>query len=143
MAKILYSFVLILVTVVVVHAQSNDEKEVTATVDRFINALVNADKTLLEELTATELSYGHSSGKEENKTQFIGRIASGVVDFITIDITDQSIKLAGKIAMVRHVFTSKLVDDGKALDVRIGVMMVWQKQKGKWKLLARQAYKLQ
>lgn len=142
MAKILFSFLLILVTAVVVHAQSNDEKEVTATVDRFIKALVNADKTVLEDLTATELSYGHSSGKEENKIQFIGRIASGSVDFITIDISDQTVKLVGKTAIVRHVFTSKLVDDGKALDIRIGIMMVWQKQKGKWKLLARQAYKL-
>ena len=142
MAKILYSFLLILVSVVIVHAQSNDEKELTATADRFIKALVNADKTVLEELTASELSYGHSSGKEENKTQFIGRIASGSVDFITIDISDQTVKLVGKVAIVRHVFTSKLVDDGKALDIRIGVMMVWQKQKGKWKLLARQAYKL-
>lgn len=124
------------------HAQSNYEKEVTAAVERFKKALVDADKTMLEELTATELSYGHSSGKEENKTQFIGRIASGSVDFITIDITDQTVKLVGKIAMVRHVFTSKLVDDGKPLDIRIGVMMVWQKQKGEWKLLARQAYKL-
>ena len=142
MAKILYSFLLILVSVVIVHAQSNDEKELTATADRFIKALVKADKTVLEELTASELSYGHSSGKEENKTQFIGRIASGSVDFITIDISDQTVKLVGKVAIVRHVFTSKLVDDGKALDIRIGVMMVWQKQKGKWKLLARQAYKL-
>lgn len=142
MVKILYSCLLILVTIVVVHAQSNDEKEVAATADRFIKALVDADKTTLEELTATELSYGHSSGREENRNQFIGRIASGSVDFITIGISDQTIKRAGKIAMVRHVFTSKLVDDGKTLDVRIGVMMVWQKQKGKWKLLARQAYKL-
>jgi hypothetical protein len=142
MAKILYTCFLILVNVVVVHAQSIDEKEVTATCDRFIKALVNADKTMLEELTASELSYGHSSGKEENRNQFIGRIASGSVDFITIDISDQTIKLAGKIAMVRHVFASKLVDDGKALEIRIGVLLVWQKQKGKWKLLARQAYKL-
>ncbi len=142
MAKILYPCLLILVNIVVVHAQSNYEKEVTATCDRFIKALVNADKTVLEELTASELSYGHSSGKEENKTQFIGRIASGSVDFVTIDISDQTIKLAAKSAIVRHVFISKLVDDGKTLDVKIGVMMVWQKQKGKWKLLARQAFKL-
>lgn len=142
MKKILYTCLLILMTAVDSHAQSNYEKEVTAAVERFKKALVDADKTMLEELTATELSYGHSSGKEENKTQFIGRIASGSVDFITIDITDQTVKLVGKIAMVRHVFTSKLVDDGKPLDIRIGVMMVWQKQKGEWKLLARQAYKL-
>ncbi len=142
MKKILNTCLLLLLTTVVAHGQSNDEKEVIATVERFKKALVDADKTTLEELMATELSYGHSSGKEENKTQFIGRIASGSVDFITIDISDQTVKLAGKSAIVRHVFTSKLIDEGKALDIKIGVMMVWHKQKGKWKLLARQAYKL-
>ena len=34
------------------------------------------------------------------------------------------------------------VEGGKVTDTKIGVVQVWQKQGGQWKLLARQGYKL-
>jgi hypothetical protein len=33
-------------------------------------------------------------------------------------------------------------DNNKPGTVNLGVLLVWQKQKGQWKLLARQAFKL-
>lgn len=45
-------------------------------------------------------------------------------------------------AIVRHIFNAKGMNNGNAVDVHIGVLMAFQKQHGKWKLLARQAYKL-
>ena len=33
--------------------------------------------------------------------------------------------------------------DGKPTTTKIGVLQVWQKQDGNWKLLARQGYKLE
>ena len=97
---------------------------------------------MLESLTAEELSYGHSGGKVENKTQFITALVSGTVDFISIDITDQKITVAGKNAIVRNMYAAKLTNEGKPVELKIGTLMVWQKIKGNWKLLARQGYKL-
>jgi len=50
--------------------------------------------------------------------------------------------LAGNAAIARHIYTSESETDGKPNSVRIGVLAVWQKQDGSWKLLARQGYKL-
>jgi hypothetical protein len=52
------------------------------------------------------------------------------------------LNISGKNAVVRHLFITKGSNDGKMTDVRIGVLMVFQKKNGHWKLLARQAYKL-
>jgi hypothetical protein len=43
---------------------------------------------------------------------------------------------------VRHLFTGENESDGKTNAVKIGVLMVWQKQDGRWKLLERQAYRI-
>ena len=127
---------------VAVHAQSKSEKEVDAAVNELNTALVNADKSGLDRITAPELSYGHSSGKIENKDQFIEGAMTGPVDFLTIDLTDKSIKIVGDDAIARHIFSAKIKNKGVPGELKIGNLLVWQKQKGKWKLIARQAYKL-
>jgi ketosteroid isomerase-like protein len=48
----------------------------------------------------------------------------------------------GDIALVRHKLFGDSNSGGKPSEVKLGVLLVWQKQQGKWRLLARQAYKL-
>ncbi|ULQ50733.1 nuclear transport factor 2 family protein [Flavihumibacter fluvii] len=123
-------------------AQSKEESAVMAATSALNKAMVDGDKTSLESLTATELSYGHSSGKVDNQSQFITALVSGSVDFTSIDITNQTIQVSGKNAIVRNMFSGKLTSDGKPVELKIGILMVWKKYKGNWKLLARQGYKL-
>lgn len=133
---------LFLVLSIAASAQSKDERDVAAAVERLKQAMVSADKNQLEKLTAGELSYGHSSGKLEDKAAFVEDVVSGPVDFLAINAEDQTIRLAGNTAIVRHVFSSEATNNGAPTNIRIGVMMVWQKQQGQWKLLARQGFKL-
>jgi ketosteroid isomerase-like protein len=57
-------------------------------------------------------------------------------------MTNQNIELAGNIAIVRNIAVIKGTTKGTILDVKIGILMIWQKQGDQWKLLARQGYKL-
>ena len=123
-------------------AQSKDEMAISAACSSFQKAIIEGDKTALESLTLKSLSYGHSSGMVENQTQFITTLASGTVDFTTIDITDQTIQVSGKNAIVRNIFKGTFIKDGKSTEIRIGVLMVWKNAKGNWKLLARQGFKI-
>jgi ketosteroid isomerase-like protein len=45
-------------------------------------------------------------------------------------------------AIVRHTLTGETERDGTTNPVKIGVLMVWHKQDGSWKLLACQAVRL-
>ena len=123
-------------------AQSKEEQAVAAAVENLKKGIVDADKAALEDITVAELSYGHSSGKIEDKAQFVEALASGKSDFKNMDLTEQTITVSGNTALVRHDLKASVVDSGNPADIHLGVLLVWQKQKGQWKLLARQAYKL-
>lgn len=123
-------------------AQSKDEQAVTAAVESLRKAMIDGDKTALQNITAGQLSYGHSSGRVEDKAAFIDNIVSGKSDFVTIDLTNQTITIAGDAAIVRHTFAATTNDNGNPGSVKLNILLVWQKQKGTWKLLARQAVKV-
>lgn len=135
---------LILITIVSVggFAQSKSEKKVAAATEQLRKAMVEGDRTALENIAAEKLSYGHSGGHIDDKKEFVEKIASGNSDFLSIDISDQTISISGKTAIVRHILTAKTHDKGKDIaDVHLRIILVWQKQAGKWRLLARQAVK--
>jgi uncharacterized protein DUF4440 len=94
-------------------------------------------------LTADELSYGHSSGRLENKAEFVEAIASGKSGFSAIELTDQSVNVVDKIALVRHVFNgTRRNASGDAAKMKLSVLTVWLQRQEQWKMLARQAAKL-
>ena len=120
------------------------EADVAAAVDQLMKGFVNADENILNSFTTDELVYGHSSGKVQNKSEFIAEILSGEpLKYISIELLDQTIHMAGDAAVVRHIFTAETKNtDDEPGSLRIGVMQTWQFQYGDWKLLARQAYRL-
>lgn len=124
------------------NAQSKDEKEVLAIVESLRQAMMKADKAALEKIAAEELSYGHSAGLLEDKASFVHNIASRKFEFKKIEFPDVTVKITGPNAIVRHKITGDTANDGVPSTVNIGVLLVFQKQKGEWKLIARQAYKL-
>ena len=124
-------------------AQSKADKAVAEAVDNFRLLLMKPDKTAFDNAICTELTYGHSSGKIENKTDCIDAFVSGKSVFKKIDISEQTIQIVGKTAIVRHILNAETHDAGKDPGtVKLKVMTVWVKQSGKWKLLARQAVKV-
>jgi len=123
-------------------AQSKDESAVEKAVESLKKAMVEADEAGLQKLTADQLSYGHSSGKVENKATFIENIVSGKSDFLSMDLTDQTIAVSGDAAIVRHTLSANTNDSGIPGTVKLNILLIWQKQKGEWKLLARQAVKV-
>ena len=123
-------------------AQSSDEKEIANRVEMLRKALLTPDKTILEELAADQLSYGHSTGLIEDKAAFVDDLIKGKTVFTSIDLLDQTIKIAGDAAIVRHRMIAGLNNNNTPSKVDIIILMVWQKQNGEWKLLARQAAKV-
>ncbi|WP_205510561.1 nuclear transport factor 2 family protein [Longitalea arenae] len=123
-------------------AQNKQEAAVTAAVEKLRKAMIDGDKTGLQQITADQLSYGHSSGRVEDKTQFVENIVTGKSDFVTIDLSNQTVSVSGDAAIVRHVLAATTNDSGNPGSVKLNILLVWQKQKGQWKLLARQAVKV-
>lgn len=88
------------------------------------------------------MSYGHSGGKVQNKAEFVEDLLHDTFDFLTVNTSNQKIMVSGKNAIVRHTFTAKASNAGTPVDLNIGNLLVWRKENGQWKLLARQAFRL-
>lgn len=126
-----------------VMAQKKEEQAVTTAVQRLNQAMIDGNQILLDELTSKNLSYGHSSGLVENKDAFITAIVSGASRFTSINLTDQTIAISNSIAIVRHKLAAATDNKGQEPgQINLGVMQIWQKEKGKWVLVARHATKI-
>ena len=126
-------------------AQKSNTKDETAIINQveiLRKAMIDADGAKLKALTSDKLTYVHSSGNFQNQAEFVDGIVSGKSDFVTIEFQNQTITIQDNVAIVRHVLSAHTKDDGIDRDIKIGIMLVWQKQKDNWILIARQAYKL-
>ena len=123
------------------HAESADEAAVGKAIEDLTKAMMAADKAKLEALTADQLSYGHSSGKVETKAEFVAAIADKKTIFKSITLSNPSVAVVGNNAIARHIFAAEVEAGGQASSPKIGVMQVWVKDGGGWKLLARQAFR--
>ena len=119
---------------------SNDVQDVTAAAEKLRLAMIDPTRENLAAIVADDLSYGHSGGKVDTKASYTADLLDGKSDFVTITITEQTVKVIGTdLAIVRHTLAADTNDSGKPGKVTLKVLGVWQKQAGQWKLLARQA----
>lgn len=125
------------------HAAKDETAAVADAAERLRVQMVEPDKAKLGALVASELSYGHSGGKIDTRGSFIDDLMTGVSDFLSITITDQTVVVVGDTALVRHTLAGETHDKGKDPGtVRLKILQVWKKLDGQWKLLARQAVRI-
>lgn len=117
------------------------DKDVALAVDHLTQAMLHKDIPELNALTAENLTYGHSSGKIQDKQAFIADIETGKSAFKTLEMQNQTITVSGDVALVRHHFSAQALKGTEVVPTEIENLQIWQKQNGKWLLVGRQAYK--
>jgi len=122
-------------------AQSKQETAVATAAEALRTAMISGDRAALEAVVLPQLSYGHSGGHIDDQAEFVEKLASGKSDFVTIDITGQTINVLDDVAILRHKLHATTNDKGVPGTVDLMIMMVWKKTGKTWKLLARQAVK--
>jgi ketosteroid isomerase-like protein len=120
---------------------ANDETTLPAAIEKLYNAIRDKDAAAFEPLVTHDLSYGHSSGRIEDKAEFIANVMKPNTRWKTIYGAKQSNYISGDTAVSRHIMAGEVERDGKPGTSNMDVLMVWQKQGGAWKLLVRQGYK--
>jgi hypothetical protein len=123
-------------------SQSKEQVRVVGAVEKLRLAMISGVREELESIVDDSLSYGHSGGAVEGKSEFVEKIASGKSDFVTIHLTDQKISITDNVAVVRHQLYATNNDNGKPGEVKLKILLVFKKVGKEWKLLARQAVKL-
>jgi ketosteroid isomerase-like protein len=123
-------------------AQSADEAAVAQAVEALRKAMFARDVKGFEALISENVSYGHSAGRIENKQQFIKAALANRSIMKSLAFTDQTVQVNGNTAIVRNTYNAEGELDGKPTATKIGVLLVWAKEGGTWRLYARQAFRL-
>jgi ketosteroid isomerase-like protein len=123
-------------------AATGDEAAVAKNTEAYRAALMAADAKALDALSAPELSYSHSDGHIEDKATFVANATNGKTKWLSLVFNDTTVRVVGDAAIVRYKFVGENQTGDKKNEVNLGILMVWQKQRGKWKLLARCSTKL-
>ena len=130
------------VLIIIVNFSFAQKNEVENAVNKLTKLMITPDSLALDKLILNNLSYGHSSGKIETKQQFMQSLLSGSSDFVDINLTDQTVTIQNKTALVRHTLNAKTNDKNVPGNVKLNILLVWSKEKAGWKLLGRQAVKV-
>jgi hypothetical protein len=106
-------------------------------------ALVQRDTLTLNRLLHTGLSFGHSNGWLEKKTDLLRILKTEKVSYLTIDQVGTVVIQYQKkdlLSTRRDLDVTGLLE-GKSFDSKLHALEVWIKERGKWQLLARQSVK--
>ncbi len=121
---------------------SKEKLAVAVAVENLRQLMVSPDKEALEAIVGAELHYGHSDGDLEDKATFIETLISSKSDFLSIELSDQTITMYKDTAVVRHVLQAETYDDQIPRTIKLLILAVWHLQNGSWKIVARQAIKM-
>lgn len=126
------------------NAQSKNEEAVIERTYLLSNTVFGTkDSLTLEEIFASKATYGHSGGKLQTRKEAIDGASSNKSTYSDTSISNMKVIFQGDAAITRYLFNAnEHTVDGKIVPLHFSMMLVWVKEKGKWKLFGRQAVKV-
>lgn len=121
--------------------QSKKEKELVARTYLLSHTVFGTkDSLTLEDLFAKKATYGHSHGNLQNRQEAIAGISRNRSTYTDTAVSNIQVLMEDDMAIVRHLFRAReLKKDGTVSVLNFTMMLVWIREKGKWRLMGRQA----
>lgn len=125
-------------------AQSKDEQALVERTYLLSHTVFGSkDSLTLEDLFAKKASYGHSHGNLQTREQAIASISKNKSKYTDTAVSNIQVIMNDDVAIVRHLFKAKENKvDGTVTPLNFSMMLVWVKEKKKWRLMGRQAVSL-
>lgn len=118
------------------------EKVVTDGERAWAKAVVARDEPALNRLYGDRLIYVHSSGVRESKSDFIGKLKSGVTRYDVLEHEKIEVIPYRDMAIVHGIVKVSGMGAGKPFGGRLMVLHVWRPTNGRWQMVAHQSLKL-
>jgi hypothetical protein len=141
MKKLLVIIIAFFVTPVA-FSQSNEAK-VWERVEALHKAIFqDKDSAALSDLVGSKVTYGHSNGNVEDRVAMIHNAIINPASYKDPTTERGSITFVNKTAIVRANLRGTSVEKGVEAPLNLGILQVWAKEGGKWRIQARQAVKI-
>lgn len=128
----------LLFTSLLANAQTAEEK-LAGTIRGFHQALVQKNTVSINQQTDKVLSYGHSNGWTENKTELIEHLENGYMVYHSYAEDSLKVTINGNMAHARFVADIAANLNGTEGAYHLKVLEVWVRKGNRWVLFARQA----
>jgi len=140
-----YNLVLLFLFFAAAANAQSDEKELTQKTYLLSRTVFGTKDTVtLRKLLAKTVSYGHSHGNTETRSEMIKGVARNQTNYTDTLVSNMKLFIEGNTAIVRFLFKAKENrKDGSVGDLNLSIMLVWIKEKKEWKLMGRQAVRPQ
>lgn len=132
-------FTILFCFITVVATAQTDEDKLTATIKEFHQMLVNGNTVSINQQTDKALTYGHSNGWVETKTDLIKNLETGYMNYNSYKEDSLQVMMNGTMANVRFVADIAATLNGKDGNFHLKVLEVWVRKGKRWLLFARQA----
>ncbi len=104
--------------------------------DRF-RSTVAGDLVALDFRLAEDLSYCHSNGKCETKTEYLGNLRSGSTKYRKLELITARVRRYGEIAILNGQVRVDAEMAGNQLNrVQLAYTDVYRRERGRWRLIA-------
>ena len=118
---------------------SSELKKAMVELDR---ALVEKNEKVLDRLLHKEVSFGHSNGWVQSRSEVFDDFRTGKLVYLAIEkINGRVVTINKKMATARLNINVEGAVSGKSFKMSLHVLQVWLKNKKGWVLLARQSTK--
>ena len=114
----------------------DDVGAVLAAEDRRYRAMLAGDVATLDEVCADGLSYAHSSGVRDTKSEYLGKLRSGYYVYRRIEHPVERVEVLGDTAIVVGRMTADVEVQGTPKTIDNLALAVWTRASGTWQFLA-------
>ena len=112
------------------------------TMQQLDKALLQKDETVLKSVLHKDISFGHSNGWIQTKTDILNDFTSGKLTYNKFENNSSAIvTISKKYATVKTNTNAEGSVNGTAFKLTLHIMQFWIKTKKGWQLIARQSAK--
>lgn len=105
-------------------------------------AMIDADMESLDEFLADDLTYTHTTGWIETKSEFMWTVESGRINYMAVTPSEVMVRIYGDIAVITGLSRMQGAVGDKAVDFTIRFTDVSRRIGDSWQLVAWQSARL-
>ena len=106
---------------------------------RRCDAMVAADVGALDRLLSNDLTWTHSSARQDIKASFLAGLQAGGTRYLEIRRSDEQVRLHDEVAVVTGVAHMLVIINGEERQLRNRYTNVWIKLDDGWRMIAWQS----
>jgi ketosteroid isomerase-like protein len=112
-------------------------REVLEADERRRAATLAGDIATLNDIMSERFTYTHATGFREGREGYVGRVAGGQVNYVSMEIKDADVRVFGDVAIIDgRGAMSYRPGEGAVVTMHNLFLAVWRKDGGRWRIEA-------